>query len=97
MANLVAAGSTSGGFIAGLLIGVALGFLVRPAVRSWVASREWAEASRRARLTDEVLAHMDDSNPTEEDVGPGPHPPAPSASPERGNGPIASNSWQPRP
>jgi hypothetical protein len=51
----------SGGFIAGLLIGIAVGFLVRPALRSWVAAREWAEASREARLTDEALARMEDA------------------------------------
>jgi predicted PurR-regulated permease PerM len=46
-------------FIVGLLIGVFIGFLVRPAVGLWMARREWRDASRQANLTDEVLARME--------------------------------------
>jgi hypothetical protein len=60
-AVLAAAGRSGlGAFIAGLLLGVGIGFLVGPAVRSWLTHREWAEASRRARLTDRVLARMEE-------------------------------------
>jgi hypothetical protein len=59
-ASVLAAGGGSGygDFIAGLLTGASIGFLLRPAVRSWLAHREWTEASRQARLTDKVLARM---------------------------------------
>jgi hypothetical protein len=48
-----------GAFIAGLFVGMAVGFLAGPAVRSWLARREWMEASRQVRLTDEVLARLE--------------------------------------
>lgn len=54
-----AEGGGYGDFIAGLLLGACIGFLVGPAARSWLIHREWAEASRQARLTDEVLARME--------------------------------------
>ncbi|HEV8681630.1 MAG TPA: hypothetical protein VGS09_02475 [Actinomycetota bacterium] len=61
VAILAAAGRGGyGDFIAGLLIGAGIGFLLGPAARSWLIHREWAEASRRARLTDEVLARMEE-------------------------------------
>jgi hypothetical protein len=47
-----------GSFIAGFLIGAGITFILGPAVRSWLAYREWADASRQARLTDEILARM---------------------------------------
>jgi glucose-6-phosphate-specific signal transduction histidine kinase len=56
----VAGRSGLGDFIAGLLLGVGIGVLVGPAVRSWLTQREWAEASRRARLTDRVLTRMEE-------------------------------------
>jgi uncharacterized membrane protein len=55
----VAGGGGYGDFIAGLLIGACIGFLLGPAARSWLIHREWADASRQARLTDEVLARME--------------------------------------
>jgi hypothetical protein len=59
-AILAAAGNGGYGvFIAGLLIGAGIGLLVAPAVRSWLIYREWAEASRQARLTDKVLSRME--------------------------------------
>jgi hypothetical protein len=75
---MVAAGSGGAGdFIAGLLIGAAAGFLFGPAVRSWMAWREWNDASRRARLTDEVLARMEDAS--EEPAEGGSNPGTPSS------------------
>jgi hypothetical protein len=62
MTSLVATGS-GGDLIVGFVVGMAIGILVGPAFRSWVARREWNEASRRARLTDEVLARMQDEPP----------------------------------
>jgi hypothetical protein len=47
-----------GAFLAGLLTGACLSLLVGPAIRSWLAHREWTDASRQARLTDKVLARM---------------------------------------
>jgi hypothetical protein len=58
---VAAANGGYGDFVAGLVIGGAGGFLVGPAVRSWIAWREWSDASRQARLTDEVLARMDET------------------------------------
>lgn len=51
-------GNGYGAFLAGLLTGACLSLLLGPAVRSWLAHREWTEASRQARLTDKVLARM---------------------------------------
>jgi hypothetical protein len=58
-AILAAGGSWYGSFVAGLLVGIGIGFLLGPAVRSWLAFREWADASRQARLTDDILARME--------------------------------------
>lgn len=56
----VAAGTDTGsGFVVGLALGGFTGFLVGPAVRSWLAHREWAEASREARLADRLLERME--------------------------------------
>lgn len=60
------AAATSGGdanFVVGLLVGVCLGFLLGPALRSWLSYREWADASRQERLADQLVARM------ERDVG----------------------------
>jgi uncharacterized membrane protein len=59
VAIVAAGGSGYGTFIAGFLIGAGIGFLLGPAVRSWLAYREWADASRQARLTEEILARME--------------------------------------
>jgi len=79
------AGGGYGDFVAGLVIGAAVGFLVGPAVRSWMAWREWSDASRQARLTDEVLARMDETGEegVEEDPNAGPSP-RPGASSSNG-------------
>ena len=53
-------GSGFGGFIAGVLVGAGIGFLLGPAMRSWLIHRQWAEASRQARLTDQILARMEE-------------------------------------
>jgi hypothetical protein len=63
---LAAGGSGYGNFIAGFLIGAGISFLLGPAVRSWLAYKEWADASRQAHLTDELLARMQ-----QDDEGPG--------------------------
>lgn len=46
--------------VAGLLIGFAVGLLVGPILRSWLAWREFVDAGREARLADDVLRHMSD-------------------------------------
>ena len=45
-------------FVAGLLIGVAIGLVAGPLLRWWLAVREWREASREAELSDELLRRM---------------------------------------
>jgi hypothetical protein len=45
-------------FVAGFLIGVAVGLLTGPLLRWWVAVREWRDASREAELSDELLRRM---------------------------------------
>jgi hypothetical protein len=45
-------------FVAGFLIGVAVGLLAGPLLRWWVAVREWRDASREAELSDELLRRM---------------------------------------
>jgi hypothetical protein len=80
IAALLAAaeGSGYGDFIAGLLAGASIGFLLRPAVHSWIAHREWAEASRQARLTEAILARMQrDAGLREETEPHGTWPPSP--------------------
>jgi hypothetical protein len=44
--------------LTGLLLGIVIGLLLGPLVRSWLAWREYTEASREARLHDEVLRAM---------------------------------------
>ena len=58
--SIIAAGGTgSGDFVVGLLVGCCIGVLVGPAFRSWQIYREWAEASREARLADRLLERME--------------------------------------
>lgn len=52
--------AVDGQFVAGLLIGVFLGLLVGPILRSWLAWREWVEASREADLTERFLARWEE-------------------------------------
>jgi hypothetical protein len=52
-------GASDGQFVAGLLIGVFAGLLLGPIFRSWLAWREWVEASREADLTERLLAHLE--------------------------------------
>ncbi len=59
-ASILAAGTNgSGDFIVGVLLGACLGYLVGPALRSWQIYREWADASREARLSDRLLDRLD--------------------------------------
>lgn len=46
-------------FLSGLVLGVFLGIILGPAIRLWLTWHEWAEASREARLTEDVLKRMD--------------------------------------
>jgi H+/Cl- antiporter ClcA len=47
-----------GEFVAGLVVGVVAGFLAYPLFWSWIAWREYQQASRRARRIDDVLKEM---------------------------------------
>jgi hypothetical protein len=47
-----------GEFAAGLIVGVVAGFLAYPLFWSWIAWREYQQASRRARRIDDVLQEM---------------------------------------
>lgn len=57
---LVAARSGSGDLIVGLLIGATIGLLGGPILRRWLAWREWTDASRKDRLTDELLTRLEE-------------------------------------
>src|SRR5687767_4623648 len=77
-AFLAAGGSEFASFLAGLLLGASISFLLGPALRSWLAYREWTDASRQARLTDEILARMQrDSGRRERADSAGTWPPSP--------------------
>lgn len=45
-------------FAGGLILGAVTGFFLYPVFWSWVAWREYRDASRRARRIDDVLADM---------------------------------------
>jgi len=56
---IAASGTGSGELVVGLLVGCCIGILIGPAFRSWQVYREWAEASREARLADRLLERME--------------------------------------
>jgi hypothetical protein len=47
----------------GLLLGIVIGLVISPLLRSWLAWRQYVEASREARLTEDVLRRMSESLP----------------------------------
>jgi hypothetical protein len=47
------------GFLSGLGLGILLGVLLGPVARFWLWWHEWLEASREARLTEEVMKRME--------------------------------------
>jgi hypothetical protein len=53
----------------GLVIGIFIGLLVGPALRSWLAWREYVEAGREARLHEEILRRMAGSAPPSAENG----------------------------
>jgi hypothetical protein len=78
----------SDGFLVGLLIGGGLGLLAGPAIRSWLAFREWEHASREADLADRLLERMEaDAARFEEAADPVPDP----------DRPRAGTAWRPQP
>jgi hypothetical protein len=54
-------------FLAGLLIGVFLGLVLGPVLRSWLAWREYVEASREADLTERLLEHLAEEDSAADD------------------------------
>jgi hypothetical protein len=63
---VAAAANDSSYFIVGLILGGFIGFLLGPVFRSWQAYREWVDASREARLADQLLERMEiDTDPDE--------------------------------
>ncbi|MGH2654044.1 MAG: hypothetical protein ACRDHV_06805 [Actinomycetota bacterium] len=48
----------------GLVIGILVGLLVGPALRSWLAWREYVEAGREARLHEEIMRRMGPDRPS---------------------------------
>jgi hypothetical protein len=63
-------GATEAQFVAGLVIGVFLGLLLGPILRSWLAWREWVEASREAELTEGFLARWEEEEDARSDDRP---------------------------
>lgn len=55
----------------GLMIGIVIGLAIGPLLRSWLSWREYLEASREARLHEEILRLMSES-PSGEDRAEGP-------------------------
>jgi hypothetical protein len=60
--------------LAGLLIGFVAGLVIGPLIRSWLAWREYLDASREARLHEETLRRMglppsSDDRSTEDSFG----------------------------
>jgi hypothetical protein len=53
------------GVLIGLVVGIAVGLAVGPWIRSWISWREYVDASREARLHDEILRLMSSSPPEE--------------------------------
>jgi hypothetical protein len=86
MNGAIIVAAAEGQLVAGLLIGVFLGLLLGPILRSWLTWREWVEASREADLTERFLARWEDEtgrsrNDPSESRGPGAQPPRPSRRP----------------
>jgi hypothetical protein len=52
------------GLVLGILIGIVIGLVVGPSIRSWISWREYVDASREARLHEEILRLMSGSPPT---------------------------------
>jgi hypothetical protein len=74
------------GFLMGLLVGGGLGLLAGPAIRSWLAHREWEHASREADVTDRLLERMEaDAARFEERADPDP------------DRTTAGTAWRPQP
>jgi hypothetical protein len=65
LADMLAA-LLSSDLLVGLGLGLFLGLLVSPVIRSWLTWREWVSASREADLVADVLDRME--------VAPWPHP-----------------------
>jgi hypothetical protein len=55
---MVAVGSM-GPFLGGVVLGALVGIFLGPLIRYWITWREWLDASREARLTEDVLKLMD--------------------------------------
>jgi hypothetical protein len=52
-----------GVFLGGLVVGVLIGIVLAPLIGFWLRWHEWKEASRKARLTEDVLELMDSMAP----------------------------------
>ena len=42
----------------GLLLGIVIGLLIGPLLRSWLTWRQYVQASREARLAEDILRRM---------------------------------------
>jgi hypothetical protein len=60
MNGIALVAASSGQFVAGLIIGLFLGLLMGPILRSWLAWREWVDASKAADLTERFLARWEE-------------------------------------
>jgi ADP-ribosylglycohydrolase len=69
----IQAAAANGGdadFVVGLIVGACLGFLIGPALRSWLSYREWAEASRQERLVDQLVTRMESDGERDDEEAP---------------------------
>jgi hypothetical protein len=50
----------------GVLLGIVIGLALGPLIRSWISWREYLDASREARLHEELLRRMKEAPPPDE-------------------------------
>jgi hypothetical protein len=53
-------GNSIDNFLAGMVLGILVGFLIGPVLWHWLAWHWWKGADREARLTDEVLERLNE-------------------------------------
>jgi hypothetical protein len=62
--------------LVGLLVGIAIGLVLGPLLRSWIAWREYVDASKEAPLHEDLLLRMSEQSPGGEEAAEDPVRPA---------------------